>query len=58
MSLAADGLAADLAGLEKPEDMGSADVGPDGGEFKDIRSDEPITDWSHVFARFNLTRSR
>lgn len=33
---------------------GSVDVGPEGGEFKDIRSDEPLTDWTHVFQKFGL----
>lgn len=37
-----------------PENLGSVDLGPEGGEFRDIRSDAPITDWSDVFARFNL----
>lgn len=37
-----------------PEPMGSVEVGPDGGEFTDIRTTEPLTDWSHVFARFGL----
>jgi len=37
-----------------PENMGSVDVGPEGGEFRDIRSDKPLTDWSHVFERFYL----
>lgn len=37
-----------------PEHLGSVDVGPDGGEFKDIKSDEPLTDWTHVFERFKL----
>lgn len=39
---------------EKPEELGSVDIGPEGGEFKDIRSDKPITDWTEIFARFNL----
>ena len=34
--------------------MGTVDVGPDGGEFKDIKSETPITDWSDVFAQFGL----
>lgn len=37
--------------------LGSADIGPDGGEFKDVLSDRPLetaSDWDHVFAQFNL----
>lgn len=37
-----------------PESMGSVDVGPDGGEFRDIKSETPLTDWGHVFERFHL----
>jgi hypothetical protein len=43
-----------------PESLGGADIAydaegkPVGGEFNDIPSTEPITDWSHIFARFNL----
>ena len=37
-----------------PEPLGSVEVGPDGGEFTDIRTSEPLTDWSHIFARFGL----
>ena len=33
---------------------GKADVGKDGGEFVDVQTTEPVTDWAHVFARFNL----
>ena len=47
-------LAEDLAGLDKPVSMGSVDVGPDGGEFKDVKSETPITDWADIFRRFNL----
>ena len=38
----------------KPESLGTVDVGPDGGEFRGIKSTEPISDWSHVFRQFNL----
>ncbi len=48
----ADDLAAPPAAA--PESLGTADVGPDGGEFRDIKSDEPIIDWRHVFERFKL----
>ena len=37
-----------------PEPLGSVEVGPDGGEFQDIRTSEPLTDWAHIFARFGL----
>lgn len=47
-------LADDLNNTRKPENMGSVDVGADGGEFTDIRTDKPITDWSDIFRRFNL----
>ena len=47
--------AADLfAAAEPAVSLGHAEVGRDGGEFTDIRSDAPITDWSHVFAQFKL----
>lgn len=46
---------ADREALTEPTvNMGAVDVGPDGGEFRDIRSEKPITDWSEIFARFNL----
>lgn len=47
-------LAAKFEAAVPPSPLGRAEVGPDGGEFTDIRSDKPITDWSHVFAQFNL----
>lgn len=31
-----------------------ADGKPDGGEFKDIRSEGPLTNWDHVFEKFQL----
>lgn len=37
-----------------PEAIGTADIGPDGGEFRDIKSTEPITDWTRVFEQFKL----
>lgn len=37
-----------------PEHLGSVEVGPEGGEFKDIKSDAPLIDWSHIFERFQL----
>ncbi|MDR6868469.1 hypothetical protein J2Y69_003085 [Microbacterium resistens] len=37
-----------------PEILGSADVGPDGGELRDVKADKPISDWSDVLRRFNL----
>ena len=42
---------------ERDEPLGKADLGPDGGEFSGITSDEPITDWTHIFERFNLDPS-
>lgn len=47
-------LADKLATARKPEPMGTVDVGPDGGEFRDVKSDHPITDWAEIFERFNL----
>lgn len=47
-------LANRIAAAEKPEPIGTVDVGPDGGEFKNIRSETPITDWTDVFAQFGL----
>lgn len=47
-------LADRIANAAPPENLGSADVGPDGGEFRDIRSTTPIIDWTEVFRRFNL----
>lgn len=37
-----------------PETIGHMTLGRDGGEFTDIKSDAPITDWSDVMRRFNL----
>ena len=34
--------------------LGSVTTDLKGGEFKDIRTTEPITDWGFVFERFNL----
>lgn len=33
---------------------GKADVSSDGGEFIDVQTEEPVTDWTRVFERFNL----
>ena len=33
---------------------GRCDLGPDGGEFFDIKTDKPIEDWSTIFAQFKL----
>lgn len=43
-----------LAQPTVPEPTARLELGPDGGEFTDIQSDAPITDWSGVFATFNL----
>lgn len=32
---------------------GKAEFGPDGGQFIDVQTTEPITDWSDIFERFN-----
>jgi hypothetical protein len=39
---------------EPLEPVGQVEVGPDGGEFTNIRTTEPLTDWTHIFARFGL----
>lgn len=36
---------------------GKADVGADGGEFIDVQTEEEVTDWTHIFNRFNLDPS-
>ncbi|MGP9528599.1 hypothetical protein [Glutamicibacter sp. AOP5-A2-18] len=33
---------------------GKADVTSDGGEFIDVQTTKPVTDWTHIFERFNL----
>lgn len=43
-----------LAAPTQPERTGRVEYGPDGGEFTDIQTTEPLTDWTHVFERFNL----
>lgn len=45
---------ANIAQPTQTETGGKLELGPDGGEFTDVRSDKPITDWSHVFEQFNL----
>lgn len=47
-------LADRLTPAPQTEPAGSVEYGPDGGEFRDIRSEERFTDWDHVFERFNL----
>ncbi|KRC52139.1 hypothetical protein ASE16_03565 [Leifsonia sp. Root227] len=40
---------------DKPVPLtGRADTTPDGGEFVDVQTTEPVTDWSDMFRRFNL----
>lgn len=34
--------------------VGKLELGPDGGEFSDIQTDAPLSDWSDIFRRFNL----
>lgn len=46
--------AAKLGPDDGPEMIGKMEFGRDGGEFTDIKSDAPITDWSDVMRRFNL----
>lgn len=43
-----------VPGRETTESLGRVDLGPDGGEFFDVKTSEPITDWADVFRRFNL----
>lgn len=43
-----------IPGRETTEDMGRVDVGRDGGEFIDVKTETVITDWDDVFRRFNL----
>lgn len=40
--------------LPANEPRAEVEVGPDGGEFRNIVSREPLTDWSHVFEKFGL----
>lgn len=48
-------LAAEFEAELPPEIVGKVEVGPDGGEFTDIRTTEPLDDdWSAIFRRFNL----
>ena len=51
-------LATDLTTIanakNRPQPTGSVEVGSEGGEFRDIQSDQPITDWAGVFERFSL----
>lgn len=46
--------AASIPDREQPETIGRVELGPDGGEFTDIRRSEPLTDWAGVFQQFNL----
>lgn len=43
-----------IAARSITEQTGQVELGPNGGEFTDVRSEQPITDWTHVFAQFNL----
>ena len=40
-----------------PSLSGKMDQRPDGGEFIDVQTTERVTDWSHIFERFNLDPS-
>ena len=44
----------DLSDIEPDPIPGHLDLTSEGGEFTDIRSEEPITDWAPIFRRFNL----
>lgn len=33
---------------------GNVDLSKEGGAFKDVQTEEPVSDWSHIFQRFNL----
>lgn len=43
-----------LRNATAPTLKGSVDVGPDGGQFVDVQTTEPVTDWTQIFTRFNL----
>lgn len=47
-------IAARAQATEPTTSIGTVDVGPDGGEFRDIKSETPITDWTDIFHRFGL----
>ena len=47
-------LADKLADATPATNVGRMELGPDGGEFTDIKTDHPISDWSEVFGRFQL----
>ena len=47
-------LADKLADSIPTTNVGRMELGPDGGEFTDIKTDHPISDWSEVFGRFQL----
>lgn len=47
-------LAAEFEDALPAEKLGSVEVGPDGGEFRDIRTTEILSDWSGVFRQFKL----
>ena len=38
----------------QPDVAAQVDVGPEGGTFTNVKSDQPITDWTHVFEKFGL----
>jgi len=43
-----------LEDLLTPALTGKADVTPDGGEFVNVQTVEPVSDWSKIFERFDL----
>lgn len=49
-----DGNATDSNSKANETLTGKADVTSDGGEFIDVQTKSPVTDWTHIFERFNL----
>lgn len=48
------GITAPVAEPHNDAVEGTAEIGPDGGEFQNVKSDKPITDWTHIFEQFKL----
>lgn len=47
-------LADDLASTPEDTKLGGYELGADGGEFVDVKTEQPITDWTRIFEQFNL----
>lgn len=45
----------DAPEIHKDSQREHCDVGPDGGEFTGIKTDKPLTDWTHIFEKFGLS---